>query len=140
MRPPNIGAKLLKRFSSTKDEDITLIRHGGWVNTDATFKQVDGTEVPFIVNGLPAQGDFFWGPIPPNMTVDADINGNELADAKWLWCMIAVSRGVHAEEADSRGADQIRDNKTGKIYNVRSVLDPHRSQSGLYGALCTIAE
>ena len=140
MRPPDIGKKLLARFSSIKDEDITLIRHGGWINTDGTFQVQDPTEVPFIVDGQPAQGHFYFGPVPSNMTVDADITGNEMSEAKWLWCTIAVSRGLHDVEADARGADQVRDNKTGKVYEVRSVLDPHHSQSGLYGALLTLTE
>lgn len=140
MRPPDIGKKLLARFSSVKDENITLIRHGGWINTDGTFEELATTEVPFIVDGLPAQGQFYFGPVPSNMTVDADITGNEMSEAKWLWCTIAVSRGLHDVEADARGADKVRDNNTGKVYEVRSVLDPHRSQSGLYGALLTLSE
>lgn len=137
MKPPNIGAKLLARFSSVGTEDITIIRHGGWAETDGTYTDIDGEEVPMVADGVALHGAFFWGPVPSNMEIDPDINGDELRDAKWLWCLIEVSVGTTGSPPDARGPDRIRDNLSEKLYTVRTVIDPHRSQSGLYGALCT---
>lgn len=143
MKPPDIGAKLLARFSSVGTENITLVKHAGWEEQDGTYTEIidPAAEADFVdADNKALMGPFFWGPLPPNMDMDADITGDEMRDAKWLWCMVPVSRGTTGDPPEARGPDRVRDNLTGKTYRVRSVTDVHRSQSGLWGALCILAE
>lgn len=133
MKPPNIGAKLLKRFNNAADEPLTIRRHLGWADEDGTPRDLGYTDAVLA-------GPFYFGPVPANSTLQLDSIGDIPGDARFLWALTPLSRGVAGDPPTARAPDQIVRGNTGEVYRVERVLDTASSQSGLYGAWLVLAD
>lgn len=128
MKPPNIGAALVKNFDNSADEALTWRRHLGW-------DLVDGTPRDLGYDDAAATGPYYFGPVPPNIARELDLGGNVRGDARWWWTLQEVSAGVQGDPPASRGPDRVVRLSTGLEYEVLRLLDVASSQSGLRGAL-----
>lgn len=128
MKPPNIGADLLKAFDNSADEPLTWRRHLGWDLVDGTPQDLGYTDVP-------ANAPSYFGPLPPNIARELDLVGNQRGDARVWWTLDAVSAGVAGDPPNARGPDRIIRASTGEEYEVQRLLDVASSQSGLRQAV-----
>lgn len=128
MDAPNIGAKLLKRFRTDKKEPLKLRRHLGWSPLHGTWEDLGYSEIVL-------EAPHAFVPLPPNQVLNVDVTGDELRDARWLWCLVELSLGVQADPPASRAPDQIVRVNTGEVYRLAMRPDVRSLQSGLDGGL-----
>lgn len=127
MKPPNIGAKLVKRFDNSADEPLTWRRHQGWSDVDGTAEDLGYADEPAV-------GPYYFGPVPPNIARELDLTGHQLQDARLWWSLQAISAGIKGDPPATRAPDRVVRDNTGVVYQIRGMLDVASSQDGLRGA------
>ena len=128
MKPPSIGAALVKSFDNSADEPLTWRRHLGW-------DLVDGTPRDLGYDDSAAVGPYYFGPVPPNVAREPDAAGDVRGDTRLWWTLQEVSAGLAGDPPASRGPDRVVRGQTGLEYVVLRLLDAASSQGGLRGAI-----